>query len=73
MLNTKRQKWLVADFTILVVITGFIGTFTWTIYLNPLMLKISFAFITVFLFVFALQITRSGKHYSHSNDIPDNE
>ena len=68
LLNTKRQKWFIAGFTILVVITGFIGTFVWTFFLNSLILKISIAFITIFLLVFASQLARAGEYLSHSNN-----
>ncbi len=45
----KWQKWLASGLTVLVILTGFIGTFALTFYLNSSILKISFAFTIIFL------------------------
>lgn len=67
LLNTKRQKWLITIFTILVVLTGSIGTFEWTFFLNSLILKISMALTAIFLLLFASQLARAGTNLSVGN------
>ncbi len=53
LLHHDRQKWVITAFAILVVLTGLLGMFMWTFFLNSLLLKISIIFTTIFLLVFA--------------------
>ena len=62
LLHSNRQKWFITGFAIMVVLTGFIGIFVWTFFLNSLLLKISTGFTALFLFVFASLLSGAIKY-----------